>query len=280
MFRRLRARRQESQTLSNLALLAQARGELTVAIEFLESAIRIDAEVCDVTARGQKLATLAAIHTELGDFEAAHANIRDSRDFCKQNREHFGEVDANLGLARLMILDQDPALAREILENMGQGDVVARSRLRLVQHRQLTSKALLGAGFPTLAREIAEEATQIALEAGMDGEAVYSGVLLARILSELGLYNKSLTALNDASTLFAKLGKVHLAEEVWWLTAVSYHYIGDTKNAENSLKKAQSEVNRKRSLMNEDRFVSCYEKHPIVQAIQAGLEETDKPAYP
>jgi tetratricopeptide (TPR) repeat protein len=178
-----------------------------------------------------------------------------------------------------MILDQDPALAREILENMSRGDVVARSRLRLVQHHQLNAKALLGAGFPALARETAEKATRIAFEAGMDGEAVYSGVLLARILAELGLYNKSLTALNDAGNLLAKLGKVHLAEEVWWLTAVSYHYIGDIPHAENALEKARAEVDRKKTLINEDRFVTRYEKHPIVQAIQAGLGERNKPAY-
>jgi hypothetical protein len=216
----------------------------------------------------------------LGDFETAHANIRDSRTICQQHREQFGEADANLGLAHLLILDEDPALASEILKNNGQGDGVVRSRLRLVQHRQLSAKALLGAGFPTLAREMAEESTRIALEAGMDGEAVYSGALLARILSELGLYNKSLIALNDTKTLLTKLGKVHHTEEVWWHTAVSYHRVGDTQNADDALNRARAEVDRRKSLIGELRLVTCYEKHPMVQAIQAGLGKADQPAYP
>jgi tetratricopeptide (TPR) repeat protein len=280
MFRRLRARRQESQTLSNLALLAQARGEFMLAIEFLESAIRIDTEVYDVTARGQKLAVLAAIHTDLGDIETAHTNIRDARSICQQNREHFGEIDANLGLARLMILDGDPALATEILKNTAQGDMVVRSRRRLVQHHQLTAKALLETEFPTLARDMAEEATRIALGAGMDGEAIYSGVLLARILAELGLYNKSLTALNDARTLLAKLGKVHNTEEIWWLMAVSYQHIGDSHSANSALQKARKEVDRRISQIGEHKFLTCYKNHPIVRAVQSGLEEVDNPVYP
>jgi tetratricopeptide (TPR) repeat protein len=236
--------------------------------------------VCDVTARGQKLAVLAAIHTDLGDIETAHTNIRDARSICQQNREHFGEIDANLGLARLMILDGDPALATEILKNTAQGDMVVRSRRRLVQHHQLTAKALLETEFPTLARDMAEEATRIALGAGMDGEAIYSGVLLARILAELGLYNKSLTALNDARTLLAKLGKVHNTEEIWWLMAVSYQHIGDSHSANSALQKARKEVDRRISQIGEHKFLTCYKNHPIVRAVQSGLEEVDNPVYP
>ncbi|MCP4674715.1 MAG: protein kinase, partial [Deltaproteobacteria bacterium] len=113
LFRRQRKRRNESQVMSNLSLLAAARGELIEAVDFLKTAMRIDFEVRDVSARGRKLAALGAIQIEVGDFQAAYKNLAAARVICRENREPIGEIEADLGLAELALFSGEMKRARK-----------------------------------------------------------------------------------------------------------------------------------------------------------------------
>ncbi len=272
VFRRTVAPRNESQVMSNFALIAEARGALSEGIEFLESAIRIDAELYYVADRARKLAALASIQTELGDFEKAHANLRESRALSDQSREKFSKVEADLGLARLMLTEGDPTLAREILENMGKDGIVANSRIGLVRHRQLAASALFVTGFPEPALKLAEEATELALQAGMNGEVIHCRVQQGYFLAEQGSFSKALTLTRSGTDLLATLGRVYRAEVVWWLQALTMQKVGNVNRAQKALQEAQKEIARKRALLSDPQQVAFYDKHPMIRTIQAGLD--------
>ncbi len=271
LFRSLNKRRNESQVVSNLSLLAQARGELGEAIDFIKSALRIDNEVRDVSARGRKLAALGSIRVEIGDFPTAYKNLTEARVICRENRERIGEIEADLGLAEYMLLTGEWQRARRILEGVGRRDLVAHNRLLLVRHRRLASQVLLANGSPAAARRLAEEATRIAMEAGMNGEAVHGGARQGFILAELGLIGEALVTTRRATDLLTNLRRVRRAEEVWWLQALTLHRAGNAYRAEKALAEARKEVERKRANIVDPRLVALYDKHPLVLFIQAGL---------
>lgn len=272
VFRKLGKRRNESQVMSNLALLAQARGELGSAIEFLESAMRIDALVRDTSARGRKLAALGRIRTELGDFDTARANLDDGRAICRDNRETVGEVEADLGLAELLLeLDQAQA-AREILEVVGRGGVVGRSRLLLVWHRQLAAVALMRTGLTNAAMRLADEAARIALESGMNGEAARSSALSGLLLSQADQPGKAQSAARRALELLDTLGQVRRAEEVHAWLAKTFDAARLPYRAELALEAARAEVRRKLSLIPDRTARKLYQASPLVGAITAARD--------
>jgi tetratricopeptide (TPR) repeat protein len=271
LFRRLGKRRNESQVSSNLALLAQSRGEIVEAIDFLESAMRTDAELRDVSSRGQKLAALGAIRLDLGDFETAKKNLTDGQAICRENQEPFGEIEADLGLAELLLANGDATKAREILENVGKREHVARNRIILVRHRQACAKAFLKCGLLEPARRLAEEAARIALEAGMNGEAVHCRVLQGLILAETEYMGEALLVTRRATDLLSSLERVRRAEEVWWLQALTLNKIGNPYRAEKALLEARKEVNRKLGMISDPKLAKLYESGPLVQSIRTGL---------
>lgn len=272
LFRSLKKRRNESLTMSNLSLLAQARGELAEAIDFLTSAMRIDSQVRDVSARGRKLALLGTIQTELGDFVSAHKNLNEGRIICKENRERVGEIETDLGLADLLLLQGQTSRARQLLERVGRNPIVAQSRLLFVRHRQLAAQALMAEGSLRAARRIAEEATRIAIEAGMNGEVVHLGVRLGLILAESGLVGEALVATRRATDFLANLKRVRRAEEVWWLHALTLHKTGNAYRAELAISEAKKEIERKQALIADQELATLYSSHPIVQLVNAGFE--------
>lgn len=273
LFRKLRKRRNQSVVLSNLGLLGQARGELSVAIDFIESAMRIDSEIRDISARGRKLATLGSFCTELGDFEAAEADLNSGKTLCRENTERVGEVEADLGLADLALQRGDPGLARSILEKVGRKDVISRSRLLIVWHRQLAALALRGTGLAGAALRVAEEAYRIALEAGINGEAVHGGVLHGLLLAEAGMPGQAQAATRRATDLLSTLGGVRRAEQVWWLQAQTFHIIGNRYRARLAVEQARKEVARKKGLLADRQQAAFFDAHPLVRAIERGLPE-------
>jgi tetratricopeptide (TPR) repeat protein len=272
LFRRLSKRRNESQMMWHLSLLAQARGELIEAIEFIESALRIDVQVRGERPRGRKLAALAAIRAEIGDFQGAYADIERSETICLENRELVGIAEAGLTKARLKILEGNATQAIQILEQVGKHGVVEQSRLLLVRHRQLSAMAYLLAGRLDTARKLAAEASRVSLKAGLNGEAVHGGALQGLILAEMGLDSEALSTTRRATDLLAMVGKVRRAEEVWWFQALTFQKAGNSYRAERSLEEAHNEVERKRALINDPRLAVLYDNHPLVRRIRDGVD--------
>jgi tetratricopeptide (TPR) repeat protein len=169
LFRRLRQHRSESQATLHMALLARARGGMAEALEFLERAQRIDRKIRATRPRGLKLAAMAAIRADAGDFDGARANLADAERICRENQERVGLAEVDLITAQLNIIEGQYGLALEILESLGRRAVVSQSRILLVWHRQLTVKALLGEGRAAAAQKLADEAARIALEARCRG---------------------------------------------------------------------------------------------------------------
>ncbi|MCU0661243.1 MAG: protein kinase [Myxococcota bacterium] len=273
VFRNLGKRRNESQVMSNLALLAQARGELGHAIEFLENAMRIDGLVRDTSARGRKLAALGRIRTELGDFDTARANLDDGRAICRENRETVGEVEADLGLAELLLELDQAAAAREILEAAGRGGVVSRSRLLLVWHRQIAAMALMKTGLPNAGLRLADEAARIALESGMNGEAVRSNALFGLLLSQADQPGKAQSAARRALELLDGLGQVRRAEEVHLWLAKTFEASRSPYRAAAALEAARAEVRRKASLIPDRTALKLYLSSPMVCEISASEDK-------
>jgi len=270
LFRTLGKRRNESTSLSNLALVAQARGELCEAVHFLRSAMRIDREVRDASARGRKLAAVGAVRLELGDLERARSELDEARAVCGENREPVGAVEAELGLAELHLLRGDPGSARSILTAPELRSFVSRSRLLVTRHRQLLSSALLGLGHADGARQAAEEATRIAFTAGMNGEVIHGRARLGIALAELGRPGEAVVASRRATDLLIDLGGARRAEEVWFLQARIMARAGMAERSLRALEQARIELERKRSLIADPPSRARYETHPLVEAITAG----------
>jgi tetratricopeptide (TPR) repeat protein len=219
LFRLLGKRRNESTVLSNLALVAQARGELTEAVHFLQAAMRIDREIREVSAQGRKLAAVGSIRLELGDLVRGRADLHRARGICRDNGEPVGAVEAELGLAELFLQRGDAERARSVLTAPELRGFAARSRLLLIRQLQLLSMALLGAGRADGARQAADEATRVAFTAGMNGEVIHGRARLGIALAELGRHGEAVVASRRATDLLVDLGGVRRAEEVWWLQA-------------------------------------------------------------
>jgi eukaryotic-like serine/threonine-protein kinase len=280
LFRKIGKRRNLSLVMSNLALLAQARGELDEAVDFLTSAMRIDAEVRAISARGRKMVALGSIYSEMGDYSVARRCLIDGRIICRENHERLGQVEADLGLAELVSIDGNWDRARAILEKVGQRGFVANSRLLLVRHRQITALALFATGQFRAARRLAEEATKIAMEAGMNGDAVHAGVRQGYILAKTGFTGEALSTSRRATDLMAMLGKVRQAEEIWWYQAQTMHITGNAFRAERALSKAREAVAAKRGRIKDQSRKNTLDSHPTIRAINAGLEDIDSPPKP
>ncbi|MBW2276809.1 MAG: protein kinase, partial [Deltaproteobacteria bacterium] len=270
LFRTLGKRRNESTALSNLALTAQARGELYEAVHFLQSAMRVDREIRDASARGRKLAAAGAVRLELGDFERGRAELDESRAVCGENKEPVGAVEAELGLAELFLLRGDAGRARSILAAPELRSFVSRSRLLVTRHRQLLASALLALGNPAGARQAAEEATRIAFTAGMNGEVIHGRARLGIALAELGRPGEAVVASRRATDLLVDLGGARRAEEVWFLQARIMARAGMAERSSRALEQARLEVERKRGLIADPTSQEMYEAHPLVVAITAG----------
>jgi tetratricopeptide (TPR) repeat protein len=271
LLRHLRQHRAESQATHHMAHLARARGEMAEAIEFLERALRIDRKIRASRPRGLKLATMAAIRVDVGDFEGARKNLADAERICKENQERVGQAEVDLTKARLSILEGEHTAALDILESLSRRQVVSQSRILLVWHRQLTVKALLGEGRAAAAQKLADEAARIALEAGMNGEAVHGSALQGLVLAEAGLDREAASAATRATNMLAMLKKVRTPEEMWWHLALTHHIIGDTFSAKRALVEAQKQVTRIRSKIKDPRLQELYNQHPMVRGIERGF---------
>jgi tetratricopeptide (TPR) repeat protein len=271
LFRRIGKRRNESTVMSNMALVAQARGELVEALHLFESAVRIDRQVRDVSARGRKLAAMGAVRIELGDFDTAARELEEAREICGENQEPVGEVEARLGLGDLLLQIGEVERAQELLVEGDSHGVVVRSRILAVRSHQLAARIAFAVGDVPRARQAADEATRIAFEAGMNGELVHGRVLQAVALAGGRQHREALVAARRAEELFADLGGARRAEEVWWLAAQALSRSGSGDRAARYLERARAEVARKAALIRDERLRACYENHPIVQRITAGF---------
>ncbi|HUT78756.1 MAG TPA: AAA family ATPase, partial [Polyangia bacterium] len=274
LFRRIDKRRNESTVMSNMALLAQARGELVEALHLFQSAIRNDRQVRDVSARGRKLAGIGAVRVELGDFDAAARELEEARGICRENQEPVGEVEAGLGLADLFLQIGEVERAQEILAGGDHPSFVARSRILAVRTHQLAARIALAAGDVPRARNAADEATRIAFAAGMNGELVHGRVLQAVAFAGARRPGEAVVAARRAEELFVDLGGARRAEEIWWLAGQALFQSKSRDRAGRYLDRARAEVARKAGLICEPRLRACYENHPLVQRITAGFALT------
>jgi serine/threonine protein kinase/tetratricopeptide (TPR) repeat protein len=271
LFRRLGSHRNESEVMHHLAQLAWARGELVEAIEFLERALRIDAKVRAARPRGLKLAAMGSVRIDLGDFDGAYANLADAKRICLENQERVGLAEAELALARLKIIENKHAEAFEMLENLGKRSVVLESRILLVWHRRLTVTALIGERKFEAAVQLADEAARIALESGMNGEAVHSGVLRGLALAYAGRRNEAVSATRRATDMVTMLRKVRNADQVWWYQALTFKELGDDYLARRAAAEALMQIEKTRRRIRHRKYVETFDNHPLTQSIRKGL---------
>lgn len=270
MFRGMGKRRNESITLSNLALVAQARGELNEAVHFLQSAMRVDREIRDASARGRKLAAAGAVRLDLGDLDRGRADLDEALAVCRENNEPVGEVEAELGLAELFVLRGDPGRARAILADPELRSFVSRSRLLVTRHRHALASTLLALGNAAGARLAAEEATGVAFAAGMNGEVIHGRARLGFALAELGRPGEAVVASRRATDLLVDLGGARRAEEVWFLQAKTMARAGMAARSLRALEQARREVERKRAMITDAVSRDLFDSHPLVGAILSG----------
>jgi tetratricopeptide (TPR) repeat protein/tRNA A-37 threonylcarbamoyl transferase component Bud32 len=271
LFRRLGKRRNASTVMSNLALLAQARGDLPEGIDLLERAILTDREIRDLSARGRKLAALGGIHVEAGEFDEGQNVLEESRKICRDNTEPVGEVEADLGLAGLWLERGDPEGAGEILAEVTRRGFVERSRVLLTRYHQLRTKACLALGNVAGALEAADLGSRVAQAAGMTGEVIHGAALRGLALLAAGRQEEALAACDRMEELVAVRGGVRRAEEVWWNRARVLHGAGDAEGANAALVKALEEVERKGDLILKPARRAAYNAHPLIQEILVGL---------
>ena len=273
ILRRLGRRRNESTVLSNLALLAQARGNLTEGIDFLERAILIDRANRDVSARGRKLAATGWINVEMGDFDNGRALLEEGRRICQENRESMGEVEADMGMADLCLAVSDPEGAHDILDEMAGRGVISRSRILLTRHRQLLSQTMLDLGDPGGALESANEAEDMARKAGMAGEVVHGLIHRGLALLRTGKAREALAATDEVEDLIEELGGVRRSEMIWYHRARILHGAREPDLAARALARARAEIERKRALITRTRQKAFYDDHPLIKAIIRGLPD-------
>lgn len=271
LFRHLGKRRNESTALSNLALVAHARGNLLEGIDFLERAVLLDRQNRDISARGRKLAAIGSIWVELGGLDQGHSFLEEGLRICRDNREPLGEVEADLGLAELWLVRNDPDGARQILREVARGDLVSRSRLLQVRHRQLYAMALLRTGRMDEALAAAEEATRIARSAEMKGEVVHGAVTRGLALLAVSGPAAALPAVDLVDDMIRELGTVRRLEVARWYQALVLHGAGDFEKAGIALDLARAEVERKSQLLTSPGHRASYRSHPVIGCIIEGL---------
>ncbi len=273
VFRRLGKRRNESTAMSNLALAAQARGDLIEGVDLLERAILLDRENKDISARGRKLAATGCIRVEAGDLDQGHSLLEEGLSICRENKELVGEVEAELGLAELWLARSDPQGAVEILREETRRGFLTRSRILQARHRQLLAIAALRVGDNETAVQAADEATRIAKSAGMSGEVVHGAVRRGLALMATEGPQAALAAIDRVDDLVEELGGVRRLEQVRWYQAHVLHQAKDMERAFMALGQAREEVERKLSLMTTPASQKAFESHLLISKIRTGLPD-------
>lgn len=267
LFRHLGKRRNESTAMSNLALAAQALGNLLEGIDFLERAVLLDRQNRDFSARGRKLTAIGVIWLELGDLEQGRSFLEEGLRICRDNREPLGEVEAHLALAELWLTREDPGRARRILKDISSSDFLSRSRLLQVRHRQLLATALKRTGRMEDALAAAQEATRIAKTAGMMGEVAHGAVLRGLGLLEIAGPEAALAAVDRVDDLIENLGRVRRLELVRWRQARVLAEAGDEEQHARALDLARAEVARKSAMLPRGEQRLTYLSHPEIRGI-------------
>ena len=266
-FRRLSDRRNESTQLKNLGLLAQAQGNLIESIDFLEHAVDIDRQIRDISERGRKLVACADVRIEMGDFERGRMLLTDALRICRNNYEPVGEVEAEFGMAQLLLESGDPAEAQELLLQLLDNHIVADSRMSLMRHRQLLAAACIQNGDLVRGLKAAEEATIMAQTSQTEAEVVHGAALRGLALAFLG---RSVEALAATDLLEDKIGDLHIIrqlETIWWRRAHTLHLCEDFQGAQRALSRAREAIAHKASFFETPKHRALFQEHPRVQCI-------------
>ncbi len=273
LFRRLKDQRNESQVLHHLALLASARGELAEAAEFLERALRIDTKVRASRLRGLKLAAMAQVRIDVGDFDGAETNLADADRICRENKDRYGLAEVDLAVCHLLIIRESYQEALNILNDMSDRPAINESRMMTVRRLRLKADALIGIKDFQNAVKFVDESVHIALEAGMNGEAVRGGVLKGLAMAFAQNRSGAINAARKATDMLAVLRRVTDEEQVFWHQAITYHQLGDFYLARQSIEEALRHIDKKSAKIRKRnrRLADCYDNHPITTKIKNGL---------
>ncbi|MBN2525267.1 MAG: protein kinase [Deltaproteobacteria bacterium] len=266
-FRKLGDRRNESVQLANLALLAQARGYLIESLGFFEHALQLDREIRDVSQRGRKSVGCANVRVELGQFEKGEALLEEALRICRENAEPVGELEAKLGLAELMTQRGEPQAAKELLLEVKGSRFLYDSAISRVRHNRMLCEACIESGDTKTAVTAGLKMHRTATETGMRAEEVHSVAFYSLALAISG----DLVSAEKVAAAFPELidgiGLVRHAEKAWWLYARTLTALGKHIDANNALERAHGEVMRKIGYFDNQKHVSQYRNHPLIQSI-------------
>jgi len=269
-FRRLSDRRNESVQLANLGLLAQARGNLIESLGFFEHALAIDREIRDVSERGRKLVGYADIRVELGQFETGESLLNDALRICRENYEPMGELEAELGMADLLLQRGRPAEARDVLVAFLDRPFLKTSSISRARHLRLLTEAFIGSGDPVAAVTSARDAIAVAERSQMKAEVAHGASLYALALAHARQVEKACDEVHRVEEVIGELGRVRHGERIWWRCARTLHLADNREGRDRALEKARNEVERKLSYIENPKHRGLFLNHPLIVSIMLG----------
>lgn len=270
-FRKLENRRNESVQLANLALLAQARGNLIESLSFFEHALQLDREIRDVSQRGRKLVGCANIRVELGEFGRGQEMLEEALRICHENFEPIGELEAKLGLAELMTQKGEAQAARDLLLEVQGVRFLYDSAISKVRHNRMLCEACIESGDYDRAVEAGLNTYEVATQSGMTAEVVHSVAFYSLALAKQGNNQEATVIASSLPTLMKEIELVRHTEKVWWLHWRTLTLLGQTTQASASLEKARDEVQRKIGYIDNRKHETEYRNHPLIKSILSGV---------
>ncbi|MBN2341853.1 MAG: protein kinase [Deltaproteobacteria bacterium] len=266
-FRKMGNKRNESVQLANMALLAQARGNLIESLGFFEHALQLDREIRDVSQRGRKMVGYANIRVELGQFEKGEDLLEEALRICRENFEPVGELEAKLGLAELMIQKGESQAARDLLLEVQGVRFLYDSAISKVRHNRMLCEACIESGDIDGAIQAGLKMYEIATSAKMSAEVIHGVAFYSLALVRSGDLTRAEEISRQLPTLMEQIDLVRHAEKVWWLYFRVLTELDRPLEAARALDNARREVRRKIGYIDNAKHESQYRNHPLIKSI-------------